>query len=358
MFTDTQSFIARPSFPVWIFLVLLVTSSAAKAVGLSDLTVTTFDATPWLRDATMMAAEVIVVGKVRSNETVGDPVGAQHSADMLVQLHRVLVDVESTLRGSVDRSVVFYYFADSAICGGAANRAFYFQAQLGHRYIFFLDVSRDGLRSVGDVRPYSLEVTSGKHERKTEHTEQPARNNPHALGKLISYFLLTLGTGLDKSPLDSDIEYAIQESDAFGGVLETVSRVNDLVTAELPARTRMHACDYLAKYLRGEYGCYVKIVSDPTIAQDQRYSAKRRMDYFAGQDVTLEEDLRRNPVAVTPPTHADSIEALQEYLLTLGNSPNNTIRTLACSRFRQLFPAMVPKVPEPQAWCGVIDVFR
>ena len=85
MFTDTQRFIARPSFPVWIFLVLLVTSSAAKAVGLSDLTVTTFDATPWLRDATMMAAEVIVVGKVRSNETVGDPVGAQHSADMLVQ---------------------------------------------------------------------------------------------------------------------------------------------------------------------------------------------------------------------------------------------------------------------------------
>jgi hypothetical protein len=59
---------------------------------------------------------------------------------------------------------------------------------------------------------------------------------------------------------------------------ETVMRLRELLAQPLPVR--LDACNTLARYFKGEYGCFLGISRDASLPVDIRWTAEKRYAFF------------------------------------------------------------------------------
>lgn len=109
------------------------------------------------------AAPIILFGKVLSVSNVGTAQRSTGDTRIKTQLTQIRIDVEETIKGSVDSNPLQFYFftysAENEIDLGIQR----YMPEVGQRRIYFLKPWDHMYRSVGDVTTYNLPVHSGTH---------------------------------------------------------------------------------------------------------------------------------------------------------------------------------------------------
>lgn len=166
-----------------------------------------------------LAAPVVVVGFVERSDEVGRPRRSRADPRLGVQLTRVRIQVEQVLRGAVAQgALTFYYYAYSPSGEvGPPGGARLYRTYAGARYVFFLQTSPGGYRSVGDVTDYAFRVLSGRHG------EDFCRGK--SVGCCIAEILLVPGEGYDAQAFARDLTWNAYPSK----VLCSQERALDLV---------------------------------------------------------------------------------------------------------------------------------
>jgi hypothetical protein len=134
-------------------------------------------------------ASIVVLGKVTGARPVGRPRAAREDPSLLIQLTRITLQAEMTLKGSLPRNTIYFYYYTFSERNTQDLGVYHYLPSLGERRIFFLRNSDGEYRSVGDVTDYTLPVRSGFHE--------PNICQAGPLGCCIARILLTPGKGYD-----------------------------------------------------------------------------------------------------------------------------------------------------------------
>jgi hypothetical protein len=109
-------------------------------------------------------APLIVVGQVLKVEDVGSPQRAIDDHRVGVQLTRITVNVEETIKGTIKSGPLsFFYFRYSPDTSEIDLGARRYIPDVGQRRMFFLKPAGSMYRMIGDVLDYTLPVNTGSH---------------------------------------------------------------------------------------------------------------------------------------------------------------------------------------------------
>ncbi len=179
-------------------------------------------------------AEIVVVARVAGFRGVGAPRPSTALPRMLIECAEITGDVENVLKGDyTGRTIRFFYYLYSSRNRVDLGPPRYVPAE-GQRRVFFLVREGSSLRSVGDVRDYTLKVSSGFH--------RSSSLDGLSFGQRLASVLLTPGEGYHSRDFAISLGQAEYVSDRVAG-----SRYTD----ELLERLESGADPSLSQEARG-----------------------------------------------------------------------------------------------------------
>ncbi len=141
-------------------------------------------------------APLVIVAKVTEVRGIGPRRRAARLPSVLIDCTEITAEVENVLKGDLSaHTVTFYYYIFSEYNGRDLGALIYVPV-LGERRMFFITRDAGALRSIGDVRDYTLGVASGYHD--------SSSLNSLPFGQKVATILLTPGQGY------SDENFALQ----------------------------------------------------------------------------------------------------------------------------------------------------
>ena len=287
----------------------------------------------------MMRSPVVVVGVVKSVDTVKSGISARKQPTLLLDRTRVTFQAENILRGSgVTRNtlVSFDVFTYSRQNGGYSGPPLY-QVAPGNRCLFFL--TRDGeiLRSSGDVLDYTLRLRSGRHS-------QLIFDHPADVGDTIAQLLLGLGTDYDSEGMARNLRFMASISDHLATRVRTVNLLERLTDkGGVPSDIVNSACLVLAEGYYGHYACLNQIRDSPSFSVEVRKNAADLLAKHTAEMTILKQWLATYPLqAFSKAPFPDSLARTRQELELLLTCPDTVVRHLACSALRRNYPD-----PEP-----------
>lgn len=171
----------------------------------------------------MAAAPLVVVGVVRLVRAGGQVVQVPGFPQLKAQCTEITAEVENALRGEFrGRDVRFYYYVLSELSSADLGPPKYLPA-IGQRRFFFLTSERGVVRSLGDVRDYTLRVDSGKH------SDSMLYSLP--FGQKAAMILLTPGSEYEPRRFANSLDEAAFVSDALTSHEETDGLLRKLSAA-------------------------------------------------------------------------------------------------------------------------------
>ena len=190
------------------------------------------------------AAPMVLLATVIHNDPVGKPKEASRVRNYRVQLRKVVARVDEELRrdlGDYPRpaggNVEFYYYAATKPLAYQPFHKFFYQAEPGGRYLFFLMRHGDLRRSVGDVGTYSIAVFSGR--------PRPPSDGHQSYGARISEILLSIGEGFDEEHFAADLWRSRGIADRVGSHNATIRLLKELLKG--PPSVQSAACRELTR---------------------------------------------------------------------------------------------------------------
>jgi hypothetical protein len=192
-------------------------------------------------------APIVVLATVVHNDPVGRPKEASRVRNYRVQLRKVVARVEEELRRDLGDypplaggNVEFYYYAAIEPRAYQPFHKFFYRAEEGGRYLFFLMRHGDLRRSVGDVGPYSFRVFSGR-------PHPPPKEPPPfgAYGTRIAEILLSLGDGFNEEDFAADLWRARGVAERVGSHDATIRLLKELLKG--PPSVQLAACSELKR---------------------------------------------------------------------------------------------------------------
>jgi hypothetical protein len=129
------------------------------------------------------------VAKVTRVRSAGSPHPSAVLPRILVQCVEITGDVEDVLKGEyLGRAIRFFYYMYSRRNSADLGPPEYVPVA-GVRRMFFLTREGDIIRSIGDIRDYTLRIPSGYHDRRSL--------EDLSFGQRVAAVLLTPGEGYD-----------------------------------------------------------------------------------------------------------------------------------------------------------------
>ena len=189
------------------------------------------------------SAPFVVVGVAGSDIRIGGPVPSRHDPNYPMQLHRVDVQVENVLRGSIDeRKISVYYFGFAGGFDGPRPSGF---GREPSRRILWLRKERGEFRMACDGWDHcTMFVESGAHPEYGGDPQQP-------LDQAVADILLTRGEGeIDNLRFASQIQWGLPDQGIQDHVLEKLSY---LALTEV-SDVRVSACYQLWIYTQDRIG--------------------------------------------------------------------------------------------------------
>jgi len=200
----------------------------------------------------LRTAPIVLLATVVHNDPIRQPKEASRIRSYRVQLRKVVARVEEELRRDLGDfpklaggNVEFYYYAATEPSAYQPFHKFFYQADQGGRYLFFLMRHGDLLRSVGDVGSYSIPVFSGRL--------RPPSNEPNSYGARISEILLSIGEGFDEEKLAASLWRARGIAERVGSRDATIRLLKELLKGPPPVQAA--ACRELNRGSPEHYDC-------------------------------------------------------------------------------------------------------
>ncbi len=278
-------------------------------------------------------APIIVLGRVTGNQAVGSPSQAIRDQSVKLQRRRITVERELQVRGSKTEAIAesfhFEYFAAVDSRTPLAYARSLFQADVGHRYLFFLYRDESGLRSIGDVGDYSVRVYAGATRDVTPREKGDSEG--------LAHILLRVHDGANPSEFSAHLRESYSVAAQYTSRLVLRRLLRELL-AHSEGGIRREACLLLSDRFRGQEGCI-----------RTEFIAAHKGD----QDVSYYHELLRKAAAsderlanaLTDPARLEFFadlsgrltRALEELVLLLDH-PNSKIRVMACDAVQRYFP--------------------
>jgi hypothetical protein len=274
-----------------------------------------------------LSAPIVVAGRVVSVSPVGGPRPANRAPDQLIQLTKATIHVENVLRGRVPTgSASFYYYGFSDQNAGYSGPPT-FRTAVGDRRIFFLTFERGDLRSVGDVRDYTLAVVLGSHE--------GMKIGGATLGEQIAELLFSPGASFAPDDLEPNLAILCPLTDRIASRANTVRLLRALLRDE---RLRASVCLYLAKGYEGQYACLESLRDDATQDAKVRAEADRLWRFQRTRSIALAEAVAKYPLdALSSIPIPSGAQQVKQELQLLLDDPEPKMRSAAMSALRRNF---------------------
>jgi len=185
------------------------------------------------------SAPLVVVGVTDSDTSIGRTVPSRRDPNYPMLLHRVRIQIENVLRGSVrGRTLFAYYFGFAGGINGPRPLGFWGTPS---RHILWLRQDSDAMRLACDGWDYcTMPVMSGAHPDDKRDPTQP-------LDSALSDILLTRGDGkIDDLRFASEITWGTPDQGVQGHVIEKLRHL--ALTERAPVKGS--ACQQLWIYTR------------------------------------------------------------------------------------------------------------
>ncbi|HZU24183.1 MAG TPA: hypothetical protein VFA04_01600 [Bryobacteraceae bacterium] len=175
--------------------------------------------------ASISEAPLVVVGVISGVQDIGSPVPAHALPELLLECVSVTVSVENVLKGppNLGRDLSFYYYMFSKYNSRDLGPPKYIPVP-GTRRMFFLTYDQKALRSVGDVRDYTLRVLGGFHD--------DATLKDLSFGRKVATVLLTPGSGGSRRDFAHELNDGAFVSDSLVSKEYTNSLLKRLASAD------------------------------------------------------------------------------------------------------------------------------
>jgi hypothetical protein len=313
-------------------------------------TVADFDALPRLGQ-NLLSSPIIIVCNVTSNIPLGPPIDAALHPGYKVELHRVSCEIELPERGPFAQgaTVGFFYYSDSGLPSAAPDafdgyykRNLLFAAESGRRYIFFLTGHGDRLRTIGDVGPFSVEVSSGRHTSMRMMANEESDIRALSPEDTLVDVLLVPGEGFSAETFSRNLPKASRAAEQLGGRLRVVRRLRQLL--KRPSPVGRAACEALAELSLADYRCLQGALTDQDLSADARKQTESRLDWYRFQESGMLRQLQailRFGLGSSP--FGDRLSVNKEELEVLLGSPNKTMADLSRKILGRCFAEREPQ---------------
>lgn len=297
----------------------------------------------WLR-----WAPLVVRVRVLENSVISDTVPARFDPEMKLVRRRVVGEVLEVLRRPERHSDVvgeagpieFTYYALERERNERPIFMPTFRAEVGHVYLFGLMVEQGRLRSIGDVRPYMVEVAGEPGPPGPEMQRREIRPGfwqlPDVGGRIAAIVLAPCGR-CDVQRYVARVSGAQSLAESLAGRMVSYRLLRQRLSESLPIR--IEVCVTLNRVYRGQGGCLDDLVRDPGVREDVR----GRLKDLVVRNRRLEQlllDEMRDPAALGwgRILRSGSMRQNREELLILLEHPSARIRRLARIALGRYFP--------------------
>lgn len=173
---------------------------------------------------TLAQAPLVLVAMVTEVRAIGAPQKVDRLPRMLIECAEITANVEGVLRGEFSaQSVKFFYYTLSKYSALDLGPPKYIPI-VGQRRIFFLRFEGNLIRSIGDVRDYTLRVFSGYHN-------IPDLNSL-PFGQKVAVVLLTPGQRYNSVELARTLGDGVFVSDQLNSVKYTDMLLKSLLSVQ------------------------------------------------------------------------------------------------------------------------------
>jgi hypothetical protein len=163
---------------------------------------------------------LVLVGTVTAVRDLGAPKHADQFPQLMLQCTEITANVETQLKGELPGGIVrFYYYILSKLSSADLGPPKYIPI-VGQRRMFFLTSEGALVRSIGDVRDYTLRVSTGYHDRRVL--------DSLPFGQRAALVLLTPGQGYSPGEFAKNLDVGVYVSDRLNSTAYTDSLLDSL----------------------------------------------------------------------------------------------------------------------------------
>jgi len=276
-----------------------------------------------------LTAPYIGVIAVRSTDWIGDPVEITPPGELVVRLVRVDAEVESVVKGELQKGPLqFYFFVNVPSANGYNTYLSWFEP--GRRYVAFLRRDGENFRTMTDLVTMNIRIRSGRHSEDLAIQSEPVGTNP---GFEIAYATLTPSADYEPG-FAENIDNALEEAQEFSSPGQAFKMMRKLLVHPDDS-IREHAC----MSLMSTYGyldpCLLKLVDSKDAAI--RAQAERNMHYAANTSIRpVLAVLKNDPSSLS---RSGRVEDLADSLEVFTFDLDSRVRSQACESLRRLFPS-------------------